>query len=63
MMNRLLVTAEVARILRVSDEFVRRVIRGKKLRAYKEGKRGGYRVREQDVEEYVRWKLAEEEAA
>jgi len=40
-MEKVLITKEVASILRVSEEYVRGLIRKKKIRAYKEGRRGG----------------------
>ncbi len=56
-MEDILITKEVAGLLRVGEEFVRKLIRQNKLRAYKEGGRGGYRILRQDVDEYIRNKL------
>lgn len=56
-MSKLLLTSEVAEKLRVSIDYVRQLIRERKLKAYKEGRRGGYRIREQDVLEYMEEKL------
>ncbi|MFA5038646.1 MAG: helix-turn-helix domain-containing protein [Candidatus Omnitrophota bacterium] len=53
----ILITKEVARKLRVSEEFVRLLIRQKKLRAYQEGRRGGYRILQKDVDKYIKMKL------
>jgi excisionase family DNA binding protein len=50
---KILVTKEVAQMLRLHEEYVRELIRQRKLKAYKEGRRGGYRVTMQAVEEYV----------
>jgi len=55
-MDKVLLTKEVAEILRVSEEYVRELIRRKKLRAYKEGRRGGYRVTVKEVQNYVNQK-------
>lgn len=58
-MEKVLLTKEVAEILRVSEEYVRELIRRKKLRAYKEGRRGGYRIMRKELEKYVHNKYAE----
>jgi len=56
-MSSILVTKEVADLLRVSEEYVRELIRQRKLRAYKEGRRGGYRILKEDVDRYIRIKF------
>ncbi len=56
-MSNILVTKEVADLLRVSEEYVRELIRQRKLRAYKEGRRGGYRILREDVDRYIRIKF------
>ncbi len=56
-MEDLLLTKEVAKILRVSEEYVRELIREKKIKAYKEGRRGGFRIQKSDVEDYIKEKL------
>jgi excisionase family DNA binding protein len=56
-MSHILVTKEVAKLLRVSEEYVRELIRHRKLRAYKEGRRGGFRILKEDVDKYVKEKL------
>jgi excisionase family DNA binding protein len=56
-MEEILVTKEVAKILRVSEEYVRELIRQGKIRAYKEGRRGGYRILGTDVNKYIKQKL------
>ncbi len=56
-MDEILLTREVAKILRVSEGFVRDLIRKKKLRAYQEGRRGGYRILRRDMDRYIRSKL------
>ena len=43
-MQKILVTKEVAEMLRLHEEYVRLLIRQRKLKAYKEGRRGGYRI-------------------
>jgi len=50
---KLLLVKEVAEILRVSAEHVRRLIRKGHLRAFKVGRRGGYRIREEDLRSYI----------
>jgi excisionase family DNA binding protein len=60
-MDKMLLTKEVAETLRVSEEYVRELIRRKKLRAYKEGRRGGYRIMPLEVEKYVQEKQKESE--
>ena len=51
--NRLLLTKEAAKILRVSEEYLRSLIRQKKIKAYKEGRRGGYRIPVDEVNNYI----------
>lgn len=46
-------TKEAAKHLRVGEEQVRSLIRAKKLRAYSEGRRGGYRILPMDLIAYV----------
>ncbi len=58
-MKSIMITKEVARMLRVSEEYVRELIREKRLKAYKEGRRGGYRIELDDVEKYIRSKQKE----
>lgn len=50
---KLLVVKEVADILRVSVEHVRRLIRSGQLSGFKLGRRGGYRIREEDLKNYI----------
>lgn len=45
---------DVATILEVNSETVRRWIRSGKLKAKAESKRGGYRIRLEDLEEFVK---------
>ena len=52
-MGKMLITKEVAELLRVSEEYVRELIRQRKLRAYQEGRRGGYRITMEEVEKYI----------
>lgn len=58
-MKKILITKEVAEMLRVSEEYVRELIRKKKLKAYKEGKRGGFRIVSDDVDKYINDRLKE----
>jgi excisionase family DNA binding protein len=58
---KVLLTKEVARILRLSEEYVRDLIRQGKIRAYKEGRRGGYRVTLEAVNHYIDTKHKETE--
>lgn len=58
-MNKILVTKEVAQILRLSEEYVRELIRQGKIKAYKEGRRGGYRVTTEEVDDYIKRKHQE----
>ncbi len=61
-MSNILITKEVAELLRVSEEYVRELIRQRKLRAYKEGRRGGYRITMDEIEKYIKRKHKEMEA-
>ncbi len=51
--EKLLLTKEAASILRVSEEHLRLLIRKKKIAAYKEGRRGGYRISAGEIENYI----------
>jgi len=51
--NKLLLTKEAAKILRVSEEYLRSLIRQKKINAYKEGRRGGYRIPQAEIDKYI----------
>lgn len=51
--KKLLLTKEAAEILRISDEYLRTLIRSKKIKAYKEGRRGGYRISAKEVDNYI----------
>ena len=62
-MEKILVTKEVAEMLRLHEEYVRLLIRQRKLKAYKEGRRGGYRITMKAVEDYVDKKHREMEAS
>ena len=53
-MLKILLTREVAEMLRLSEEHVRELIRQRKIKAYQEGKRGGYRIELGEVERYVK---------
>jgi excisionase family DNA binding protein len=58
-MNKILITKEVAEMLRVSEEYVRELIRHRKLKAYKEGRRGGFRITMGEIEKYINRKHKE----
>jgi len=55
-MENILITKEVAQMLRVSEDYVRELIRKKKIKAYKEGSRGGFRIPADEVSKYVKRK-------
>jgi len=61
--HKLLLTKEVAEMLRLSEEYVRELIRQRKLKAYKEGRRGGFRVTMQAIEDYINKKHREMEVS
>ena len=52
-MHKILVTKEVAQMLRLHEEYVRELIRHRKIKAYREGRRGGYRITMKAVENYI----------
>jgi len=56
----ILLTKEAAELLRVSEEYLRELIRAGKIRAYKEGRRGGYRITRQEIDKYIKRKHDEE---
>ena len=60
-MHKVLVTKEVAKMLRLHEEYVRELIRQSKLKAYREGRRGGYRITLKAVEDYIAEKHREME--
>lgn len=51
--KKLLLTKEAAKVLRISEEYLRSLIRKKKIVAYKEGRRGGYRIPAQEIDRYI----------
>ena len=51
--KKLLLTREAADLLRVSEEHLRALIRRKAIYAYKEGRRGGYRIKPSEIENYI----------
>ncbi len=59
-MDKVLLTKEVAQMLRLSEEYVRELIRQRKIQAYKEGRRGGYRITMEEVGRYIKRKLKAE---
>jgi len=52
-MQSILLTKEVAEILRVGEEYIRNLIRQGKIKAYKEGRRGGFRITREEVDRYI----------
>ncbi len=54
--KKLLLTKEAADILRISEEYLRSLIRKNKIHAYKEGNRGGYRISNEEIDNYIRQK-------
>ncbi len=56
-MDDILRTKEAAKYLKVGEAYIRQLIRLKKLRAYREGRRGGYRILKADVKKYIKQKL------
>lgn len=59
-MREILLTKEAADLLRVSEEYLRELIRAGRIKAYKEGRRGGYRITRKEVDRYVKCKHDEE---
>lgn len=55
----ILKTEEVAKILRVSPLHVRNLINAGRIKAYKEGRKGGFRTLWVEVERYILDKLKE----
>ena len=53
---KILTTKEAAKILRISER-IRVLIRKKQLKAYKEGRRGGYRIIESELKRYIEQRL------
>ncbi len=51
--KKLLLTKEAAELLRISEEYLRSLIRRKKILAYKEGNRGGYRISLEAINKYI----------
>jgi excisionase family DNA binding protein len=51
--KRLLLIKEAAEILRISEEYLRSLIRKREIIAYKEGRRGGYRIPVEEVDGYI----------
>jgi len=56
-MDDILRTKEAAKYLKVGEAYIRQLIRLKKLRAYREGRRGGYRILKEDINKYIKQKL------
>ena len=59
-MREILLTKEVADLLRVSEEYLRELIRAGRIKAYKEGRRGGYRIARREIDRYIKRKHDEE---
>jgi len=47
-------TREVAKLLKVSEGYVRGLIRNKELKAYKIGNRGGFRISRAELDRFIR---------
>ena len=62
-MEKVLLTKEVAEMLRLSEEYVRELIRQRKIKAYQEGRRGGYRITRIEVQRYIERKYRELETS
>ena len=60
-MEKILLTKEVSQLLRLHEEYVRELIRQGKIKAYKEGRRGGYRITTEEVDNYIKRKYREME--
>jgi len=60
-MKKLFLTSEVADLLRLSEEHVRLLLRTRKLKGYKEGRKSGYRIPESEVIRYINFKMKDEE--
>ena len=59
-MKELYLTKEAAELLRVSEEYLRELIRAGRIKAYKEGRRGGYRIARTAIDKYIKRKHDEE---
>jgi excisionase family DNA binding protein len=59
-MDGVLRTREVAELLKVSEGYVRGLIRSKKLRAYKIGNRGGFRISKGEVAKFIKAHMGSE---
>jgi len=59
-MREILLTKEAADLLRISEEYLRELIRAGKVKAYKEGRRGGYRITRKAIDRYIKQKHDEE---
>lgn len=60
-MEKLLLTSEVADLLRLSEEHVRLLLRTRQLKGYKEGRKSGYRIPESEIVRYINFKMKTEE--
>ncbi len=58
--KKLLLTKEAANVLRISEEYLRSLIRKKEISAYKEGRRGGYRISIAEIDGYIAKKYKKE---
>jgi len=57
MIDDILTTREAAKYLKISEALIRRMIRSRQLKAYKEGRRGGYRIPKENIKQYIEQKL------
>jgi excisionase family DNA binding protein len=53
MMYEFLLTKEAAALLKVSEEYIRELIRHGKLKAIKISRRSGYRINRRDLEDFI----------
>jgi len=51
--RKLLLTKEAADTLRISEAYLRALIKKRKIIAYKEGRRGGYRIPFGEIDRYI----------
>lgn len=56
----LVTTHEAAEMLRVSGQHIRNMIKKGILKAYKEGRKGGYRIDKNSINNYAQKKIARE---
>ena len=60
--NDYLLVREIAKILKVGEEYIRELIRRRELRAFKISRRAGYRIRKKDLEDFIETKYKKMES-